>query len=136
MGATMNWFLDACAIIYLIEAGSEQGETVRKIVMQLLKDNGTLSVSRLSLLECRVMPLKKDDSDLVARYEQFFQLPSLKIIELTEAVVDRATHLRVRYSLRTPDALQAACALMVNADKFLTGDKQFLSVQELQVELV
>jgi predicted nucleic acid-binding protein len=76
MGATMNWFLDACAIIYLIEAGSEQGK------------------------------------------------------------VERATHLRVRYSLRTPDALQAACALMINADKFLTGDKQFLSVQELQVELV
>ena len=60
----MNWFLDACAIIYLIEAGSEQGETVRKIVMQLLKDNGTLSVSRLSLLECRVMLLKKGDSDV------------------------------------------------------------------------
>ncbi len=32
----MNLFLDACAIIYLIEAGSEQGKTVRKIVTQHL----------------------------------------------------------------------------------------------------
>ncbi|MEK8017200.1 MAG: type II toxin-antitoxin system VapC family toxin [Candidatus Parabeggiatoa sp.] len=132
----MNLFLDACAIIYLIEAGSKQGETVRNRVTQHLKNNGTLSVSRLSLLECRVMPLKKGDSDLLARYEQFFELPSLKIIELTEEVVEHSTHLRVRYSLRTPDVLQAACAIMANADQFLTGDKQFLSVQELQVELV
>ena len=72
----------------------------------------------------------------MARYEQFFELPSLKIIELTEEVVEHSTHLRVRYSLRTPDVLQAACAIMANADQFLTGDKQFLSVQELQVELV
>jgi len=55
----MNLFLDACAIIYLIEAGSKQGETVRKRVTQHLKNNGTLSVSRLSLLECRVMPLRR-----------------------------------------------------------------------------
>ncbi len=45
------------------------------------------------------MPLKKGDSDLAARYEQFFQLPSLKIIELTEAAVERATHLRAPTNL-------------------------------------
>jgi predicted nucleic acid-binding protein len=134
MGATMNWFLDACAIIYLIEAGGEKGDTVKKIVSQHLVSGGTLSVSRLSSLECRVMPLKKGDSNLVARYTQFFALPSLTIIELTDEVVEQATDLRVRYSLRTPDALQAACALEAQADKFLTADKHFRHVQELQVE--
>ena len=48
-----------------------------------------------------------------------------------------ATDLRARYTIRTPDALlQAACALSQNADDFVTGDKRFLSIKELQVILV
>jgi len=70
MGATMNlnWFLDACAIIYLIEASGEKGKTVKKIVTQRLKNSGTLSISRLSFLECRIMPLKKHPSFIAGSF--------------------------------------------------------------------
>ena len=69
-------------------------------------------------------------SSLLARYTQFFQLPSIQIIELTAEVVNLATDLRAQYSqaLRTPDALQVACALAVKADHFVTGDKRLTSI--------
>ena len=47
-----------------------------------------------------------------------------------------ATDLRARYTIRTADALQAACALSQNVDDFVTGDKRFLFIKELQVTLV
>jgi len=131
-----NWFIDACVIIYFMEANGDKGEILRSRISTHLQKNGIISVSRLSCLECRVLPLRRGDSVLVARYSQFFALPHLRIIELTPEVIEVATELRVRYPLRTPDALQAACSLQVKADKFLTADKQFKSVQELSVELV
>ncbi|BAP58101.1 PilT protein domain-containing protein [Thioploca ingrica] len=132
----MKLFLDACAIIYLIEAGGEQGWKTRQLVNQHLSDGKKLFVSRLSVLECRILPLRNQDRALTERYVQFFALPEVEIIELTAAVVEQATVLRVHYPLRTPDALQAACALVVEADKFVTGDRQFSCVPVLKVELI
>ena len=51
-------------------------------------------------------------------------------------MLNLATDLRARYTIRTPDALQAACALSHDVDDFVTGDKRFCSIQELSVTLV
>ena len=65
-------------------------------------------------------------------------MPSLQIIELTADVINMATDLRANYSnsLRTPDALQIACALTANADQFLTGDKKLSVIQEIDIIIV
>lgn len=84
------------------------------------------------------MPLKNKDDDLLLRYNNFFTLPSLEIIELTEDVINLATDLRANYSssLRTPDALQVACALKADASKFFTGDKKLSAIQEIEVLVI
>jgi predicted nucleic acid-binding protein len=53
-------------------------------------------------------------------------------------MINRATDLRASYStsLRTPDALQVACALTANADQFLTGDKKLSVIQEIDINIV
>lgn len=134
----MKLFLDACAIIYLIESQEQLGRKTRFLVTQALENKAQLVISRLSFLECRVLPLKQKDDDLLLRYNEFFNLPSLQIVELTADVINLATDLRANYpsSLRTPDALQLACALKANADKFLTGDKKLASIQEIEVLVV
>jgi len=58
------------------------------------------------------------------------------ILELTADVINMATDLRASYPLRTPDALQIACALQANADKFLTGDKKLSVIQEIEVIVI
>jgi len=134
----MKLFLDACSIIYLIESQQQQGQATRLLLDKALQNKTQLIVSRLSFLECRVLPLKEHNTELLARYNRFFQLPSIRIIELTADVVNLATDLRANYSqsLRTPDALQVACALSAHADQFLTGDKKLSAIEELEIVLV
>ncbi|MGD0958687.1 MAG: type II toxin-antitoxin system VapC family toxin [Methylomonas sp.] len=134
----MKLFLDACSIIYLIVSQQEQGRKIRLLVDEALKSNGQLVVSRLSFLECRVLPLKSRNSALLDCYDRFFQLHSLAIIELDAIVIDIAAELRANHSgsLRTPDAIQLACAITSGADQFLTGDKKLAAIQEIKVTVV
>jgi len=134
----MKLFLDACTIIYLIESQEILGQKTRLFVEQYLQNNNHLVISRLSFLECRILPLKTKDSNLLECYNKFFRLPNLQIVELTPDVINLATDLRVAYSnaLRTPDALQLACALSANASTFLTGDKKLSVIQEIKIALI
>ncbi len=111
------------------------GQKTRLLITEALQNKAQLMVSRLSFLECRVLPLKIKDDDLLLRYNKFFTLSGLHVIELTEEVINLATDLRASYSnaLRTPDALQLACALKANANQFLTGDKKLSALQEIEV---
>ncbi len=134
----MKLFLDACTIIYLIESQEILGQKTRLFIEQYLQNSNHLVISRLSFLECRILPLKTKDSNLLECYNKFFRLPNLQIVELTPDVINLATDLRVAYSnaLRTPDALQLACALSANASTFLTGDKKLSVIQEIKIALI
>lgn len=85
-------------------------------------------------MECRVKPLRNGNAKPLAQYESFFR--QVQIVELSAAVIDLATRLRVVTSLKTPDALQAACPLGLSAPAaFVTGDSGFTRVSELDVLL-
>lgn len=134
----MKLFLDACSIIYLIESHQQQGQNTRSLITQALQNKTQLVISRLSFLECRVLPLKDKDERLLESYNRFFCTPALQIIELNADVINIATDLRANYSssLRTPDALQIACALTAKADQFLTGDKKLSIIEEIDIIMV
>ena len=125
----MNIFLDACAIIYLVEAKEPFYSKVRDSLQQVAEGRQYVSivVSRLSVLECLVHPLRLQHHDIIADYRTFFAKEDLQIIELASEVVEKALWLRVRFNIRTPGALQAACALELPGETvFLTGDNHFL----------
>lgn len=134
----MKLFLDACSIIYLIESQQDQGRRTHLLINQAIQANTQLAVSRLSFLECRVLPLKANNPALLDCYDRFFRLPDLEVVELDAAVIDIATELRANHpgSLRTPDAIQLACAITSGADQFLTGDKKLAAIQEVKVIVV
>lgn len=135
----MSLFLDACSIIYRVEAVAPFHQQFAALIRQLAAEgrHGPAVVSRLSLLECRTKPLRDGNQALLALYDGFFQTKDLLIIELTEAVVDVATQLRARHGLRTPDALQAACCLIHAPDTpFVTADAAFRRVEGLNVRLL
>jgi predicted nucleic acid-binding protein len=129
-------FFDASALIYLVEGKPPFGQKVRQALVPLIEahpDLGT-AVSRLTWLECRVGPLKANDTAVLASYDAFFARRDLVWVELTKDVVELATAIRVRHGLRTPDALQAASGLQLGADHvFLTGDGAFKRVTGLSV---
>lgn len=132
-------FLDASALIYLIEGKAELAQRVRSVLAEAEGRHRGLgaALSRLTWLECRVGPLKRSDSIALTVYDDFFARPNLVWVDLTRDVVELATAIRVRHGLRTPDALQAASCLQLGSEHlFMTGDRAFRRVNGLEVLLL
>ena len=51
-------------------------------------------------------------------------------------MIERATELRARYNLKTPDAIHYATAVEVGATVFLTGDRALARCSEVPVEVL
>lgn len=136
----MTIFLDACSIIYWVEMAEPYYSSLTAYFHGLEQECGgavVYAVSRLSILECLVKPLRDNDQALIKRYGQFFSSRDLKIIELSPAVIDRATQVRAYCSIKTPDAVQAASALSIKGPvRFVTNDKRFTVVPDLTVSLL
>lgn len=95
--------------------------------------SAVLVTSRLSLLECRVRPLRENNLPLLGAYDEFFSASRLIAWDVTAPIIDRATTLRARRNFRTPDAIHLATAIESHADSFLTGDAALVSCTELHV---
>lgn len=135
----MKLFLDACAIIYWVEmAEPYYGEFVNSLRAVRKKHKNTSFVaSHLSLLECRIKPLREHDEKLLARYQQFFCAGDLELVPMSPDVIEKATELRAFHQIRTPDAIQAASALSLRDDFiFVTNDNQFKKLPKLNVLLM
>jgi len=135
----MTLFLDANIIIYRVETVDPFNQQLLLLLQELTTkhSNTDFAVSRLSMLECLVKPLRDKNSNQIDRYRAFFVSTGLQIIEINALVIETATLLRARHGLRTPDAIQAASALSLKGPvTFLTGDKQFKKLPGLNVRLV
>lgn len=97
---------------------------------------GSLVTSRLTWLECRSKPLRAGDLATLAQFDVFFAGVELILAEVTPAVIERATDLRARYNLRTPDAIHYATAVEVGVAVFLTGDRALSRCSEVPVEVL
>lgn len=134
----MILFLDACIVIYWIEAPDPFHARLMARLRALRQEapDARFAVSRLSWLECMVKPMRDDDKTLMSEFRSFFEAGELAVVELTAQVVERATALRARHGLRTPDALQASCALELEGTVlFLTNDARFRDVTGLRIEI-
>lgn len=132
-------FLDASALIYLIEGSQPFAGRARAELARLARKHADLdiAVSRLAWLECRVRPARDNDLQNLALYDAFFERPDLQWVELSRDVVELATAIRVKHGLRTPDALHAAsCIHLGQSHVFLTGDAGFRKVGGLTVRLL
>ncbi|MFA7487696.1 MAG: type II toxin-antitoxin system VapC family toxin [Lysobacteraceae bacterium] len=132
-------FLDANALIYLIEGAAPFAKRVREQLQTIAAAEPGLRIaaSRLSWLECRVGPMKSGDTQTLAVYDSFFAQPDLICVELSASVIDLATAIRVGHGVKTPDALQAACCLQLGSEHlFVTGDKAFGKITGLNTHLL
>jgi predicted nucleic acid-binding protein len=132
-------FFDASALIYLIEGREPFAGKVRRELAAFTKKYPDLgaALSRLTWLECRVGPMKGNDSAALASYDAFFARTDLVWVDLTRDVVELAATIRAKHGLRTPDALQAASCLQLGADHlFLSGDRAFKRVGGLNVRVL
>jgi predicted nucleic acid-binding protein len=129
-------YLDANVVIRLVEGDAT---TRAPLVARLAPSLGvpaSLVTSRLTRLECRSKPLRAGDHATLAQFDVFFAGVELVLGEVSAAVVERATDLRARYNLKTPDAIHYATAVEVGATVFLTGDRTLSRCSEVLVEVL
>ncbi len=132
-------FLDANIIIYQVEAVKAFRDKVRSVVSEILSErpSSSFAVSRLSVLECLVKPVRERNEPVIERYRSFFAASDLNIVEITPHVIERALLLRASTGIRTPDAIQAASALtLADPAIFVTGDNGFSRIPELVTRII
>lgn len=128
-------YADANVVIRLMEGDAA---TRAPLYARLLPLRGTgrfLLTSLPTRLECRVRPLRTNDAPVLALYDAFFTSAEVEVLELTPAVVEKATELRARLNVKTPDALHLASAIVAGASAFLTGDLGLTRCTEIRVEV-
>lgn len=132
-------FLDACAVIYLIEGTAPWATRLQQLLPALAQgdpDPG-FTVSDLSRMECRVRPWRENRQALLDIYDGFFAAAEVTVVPLSHDVVSIATGVRARSGLRAPDALQAACCISLGrATRFVTNDRGFRREPALDVVLI
>ena len=130
-------YADANILIRLLEGDTAARTPIEARLLPLRGTTKFLLTSRLSRLECRVKPLRSGDSKLLALWDDFFATPELApLVELTPAVLERATELRAALNVKTPDALHLASAILGGATAFLTGDRGLARCTEIPVEIL
>lgn len=130
-------FLDSSALIYYFEGAQHYRQAVIEVLQAIKAKEASakVAVSRLGIMECRVKPLREANAVLLGQYDEFFA--QVQVVELTAQVLEIATQLRATTALKTPDCLQAACAISLSPDcSFVTVDVGFARVLGLRMNLV
>lgn len=111
-------YLDACVLIYAVEDHPRWGEPSKAAITG--EQRGKLAISPLVKLGCLVGPFKLGSSELAARFQRSFA--NFERLDLPEAVYLKASELRARFGLKTPDALHLACAQHHRCEALWTND--------------
>jgi len=89
------------------------------------------------MLELLVRPYRMADLDQVDLfYSLLSTYPNLEWAVTDLNIADRAAELRARKKLRTPDAIQIATAIASGATGYVTNDKVFKRVNDIDVLLL
>lgn len=87
-----------------------------------------------------VKPVREKRNDLVRQYQELFD--KIPIILIDPSLAELFAGVRVERGIKTPDALQLACALKAGANSFITNDNRLsgfsrigLTVYSLQTYL-
>jgi predicted nucleic acid-binding protein len=129
----IHW--NSCILIYRIQQISPWAEIIaRKFAPQM--SESLLYSTHLARLECRVLPLREGNLDLLALFDKFFAQPEVVTVPLDARVFNLATELRALDNLKTPDALHLAAAISSGCDEFWSNDDHLAKIAGRRIEVV
>lgn len=114
-------FWDTNVYIYLLEDYGPWSMLAVNLRKNMLDRGDQLVTSTLTLGEILAKPTAAGDTELCRKYVQHLSSASQIIVFDMEAA-KRYAVLRCDRSLRSPDAIQLACASMARVDLFVTND--------------
>lgn len=126
--------LDTPVFIYFIEEHPRYLPVVGPLFEAIAAGRLRAVTSGLTLLETLIVPFRAGDLEMAARYETILTRGrGLRMLDLDRAVLRGAARLRSQTSLRTPDAIQMAAAILAGCDRLVTNDRRLQSLPGLTV---
>ena len=129
--------LDTSVFVYQLEANAKYLSLTDAVFAWVERTGHEAVTSSITMTELLV-PSYRDNNE--HRVDEFYGLlstyPNLRWMAPDLEAADIAARLRATYKLRTPDALQAATAILAQATGFITNDPIFLRVVEFETALL
>jgi predicted nucleic acid-binding protein len=129
--------IDTMVFIYHLEDHPDFSTITERLFDAVEKGKFHAITSLITLLEILVKPKKEGLTKVVSDYRDLLlTFQNLKFIPVDLRVTDLASTLRAKYSIRTPDAIQIATAIVEGAAAFITNDDQLKKVNEIEIVLL
>lgn len=127
---------DANILIGLIEANLEYGKAARGIFQAFERHNNRVWTSVITIPEVLSKPISQGAQNVVRDYEERLYSSPILFAEVTLSIARTASSLGGQYKLKVRDALHIASLMAYGATGFITADKDFESITDLEVFLV
>ena len=121
-------FLDTNFFIYLIEGTGPEAKRAGHLLRAFSERRDEVLTSVMSLGEVLVAPLRDGDHALAQRYRRIFHGQGISVLPFIEPAAEAFARIRVRGSIKPPDAIQLATAANAGCDLFLTNDDRLMGI--------
>ncbi len=129
--------LDTSIFIYHLERHPRYMPLTQDLLAGVEAGQWTAVASTVALMELTVRPWQLERPDVARAYEEALaQFPHLTLAAVTRDVARQAARLRAQHGLRPADALHVATALAHDATLFVTNDRDFARLDDLEVALL
>jgi len=121
--------LDTSIFIYHLEDNPRYSELANEVFRWLERPGNAASTSTVTLTELLVQPYRTMEQPRVTAIRRFLtSVHNLEWIAPDLPLADLAARIRAEYRLQTADAIQAATAIHVGANLFVTNDRVFRKI--------
>ncbi len=114
-------FWDTNLFIYLIEGQGPRWQRVTRLASAMHERGDQLITSTLALGEVLVKPLRDRTPELAAQYEALLSTQA-SVVAFDLAAARIYAEIRRDSTIKSPDAIQLACAASARVDLFITND--------------
>ena len=126
--------LDTVPLIYFTEENPAYLKVVDPFFKAIEHGDFTVITSIVTLLEALVLPIRTGDLELTQKYRNFLlDSENVSTILLSQEIAEEAARLRAFHKIRTPDSIQMATVITMEAAFFLTNDKRLPSLPNLKI---
>lgn len=128
-------FLDTNIIIYFLEKNNKFFNKVLPYFRKAETKDVELYTSSLSYMELLIPVIKNKDVNLEAKYNFLFK-NFFNVVNIDMETARIGAKIRAGYGIRTPDALQIACAIRSNCKQFITSDRRLKKISGIEIVVI
>ncbi len=130
-------FVDTAPFIYFFERHPVYFPYVEKLVNNVYNQDARIITSIITLIEVTTLPARMGNQSLVREYRNYLTNSShIRMLAVDSPIAQQAALIRGQYSIKTPDAIQLATAIISGANHIVTNDLQWKQLTDQNILIV